>query len=107
MLTQYQVYKEKKNDDGLVYLYLLKHKDKKDTYCTLKIDDDFVILLNKSFVKSEKDISDEDWENISEEKQKVENYIFFNMDIEQFIELENNFYQPNSDLENKTILLDF
>lgn len=107
MLIEFEAYKEKKNEKGIPDLYLLRSQSDKSLFCVVKIENDTPELYESSFTKNNSEIDQEGWEQLSDSRKNIENFLIENMDADSLVELENNFMKPDETNEEKTYLIDF
>jgi len=100
-------YKEKKDENGIPYAYLLRSPNDKNLYCVVTIENDVPTIDDSTgfIYKKNSELAEDDWENLSSSKKEIEKYIVNNMSVEDIGFLENNFYLPEE--TEKTFLLDF
>jgi len=107
-MISFEPHRERKNEEGKVFQYLLKSDSDKELFCVVSIDDEGVPnLINGNFRKKTKELNEDGWELLSSSKKQIEKYLIDNMDIDQILEMENNFYEPEKDTDNLLFLTDF
>ncbi len=100
MLVEFEVFKEKKDQNGIPYLYLLRSQGRKDTFSIVEVKNDIPSILGTSFKKTQKEIDEDDWENLTSRKSEILKFIVKNMDTEELVDLENNFYKPEEEFDD-------